>query len=139
MHARAPQETRSHRRRRHRHPFRLQVVEVETGAETIAKVTTEAFDLLILDLYMPDINGFELLRKIRRAHSGLLPAPPTSSTVPVLVVSAESQPASIANAKALGADHYLVKPVDMEAFEGAVMRLLSGRGNAPNSSPGKRS
>jgi CheY-like chemotaxis protein len=109
----------------------LEVLEADSGTETAAKVATEPLDLVILDLYMPDMNGFELLRKIRRPPSGLLPAPPTSNIVPVLVVSAESQAASIDNAKALGADEYLVKPVDMETFEGAVTRLLSGRRGHP--------
>jgi CheY-like chemotaxis protein len=76
---------------------------------------------------MPGMNGFELLRQIRRSNGGLLPIPQTHADVPILVVSGESNPASIANAVALGADDYLLKPLDLDIFERVVERLMSRR------------
>ncbi len=102
----------------------LRVVIAEDGAEVPDLVADQQFDLLVIDLYMPGMNGFELLRRIRRTDPGFLPAPRTSSAVRVMVVSGESHSASIANAKALGADAYLVKPIDVDELCRTVDRLL---------------
>lgn len=99
----------------------------EDGADVPELVATHYFDLLVVDLYMPGMNGFEILRRIRRPDPGFLPAPRTPPSVPVLVVSGEGHPASIANALALGADEYLVKPVDLDLFERVVTQLLNCR------------
>ena len=102
----------------------LQVVVAEDGAEVPDIIAAELFDLLVVDLYMPGMNGFELLRQLRRPATGFLPAPRTSPAVQVLVVSGESHSASIANAKALGANAYLVKPVDLDVLDRTVRELL---------------
>jgi CheY-like chemotaxis protein len=94
------------------------------GAEVAELAAANHFDLLIVDLYMPGMNGFEVLRRLRQPHPGFLPAPLTPPTVPVLVISGEANPASIANAKARGANAYLVKPVDIDTFEATVRQLL---------------
>jgi len=99
------------------------------GAEVPELLAQHAVDLLIVDLYMPGLNGFGVLRRIRQPDPGFLPAPRTPPSVPVLVVSGESSPASIANAMARGADDYIVKPVDIDQLEATVRRLL--RGGAP--------
>ena len=100
------------------------------GADVPDLVWQHRFDLLVVDLYMPGMNGFELLRQIRKLDPRLLPAPRTSAAVRVLVVSGEGNPASIANAKALGADAYLVKPVDVDEFGDTVRQLLQADGTA---------
>ena len=102
----------------------LQVVVAEDGAEVPELIAEQPFDLLVVDLYMPGMNGFELLRQLRRPATGFLPAPRTSSAVHVLVVSGESHSASIANAKALGANAYLVKPVDVDLLDRTVRDLI---------------
>jgi len=99
------------------------VVAADDGADVPELMSGQRFDLLVLDLYMPGMNGFELLRRIRKSDPGLLPKTRTSAAVRVLVVSGESHPASIANAKALGADEYLVKPIDVDVFDQVVRRL----------------
>lgn len=105
------------------------VVSASDGAEVPDLLAQYAFDLLVIDLYMPGMNGFELLRRVRRTTS-FLPTPRTSATVRVLVVSGENNPASMDNAKALGADAYLVKPVDVDELECAVLKLLPRKANA---------
>lgn len=101
------------------------VITAEDGADVPDLVVKHRFDLLVIDLYMPGMNGFEVLRQIRRPPTGFLPAARTHPAVGVLVVSAESHPASMANARALGADAYLVKPVDVDVFEQTVTKLLA--------------
>jgi DNA-binding response OmpR family regulator len=103
------------------------VTAADDGAVGQELVVQESFDLLVLDLYMPGMNGFELLRHLRRSDVRLLPTPHTPPGVPILVVSGEGQAASIANAKRLGANAYLVKPVDIDVFCAAVRNLLKGK------------
>ncbi len=109
------------------------VVAADDGAEVPGLLASQRFDLLVLDLYMPGMNGFEVLRQIRR-RPARVPPPATTGAVRVLVVSGESYAASVANAKALGADGYLTKPIDVEAFQISVRTLLQ----LPPASPGKR-
>jgi CheY-like chemotaxis protein len=102
----------------------LRVVLAEDGAEVPELLVGQRFDLLVVDLYMPGMNGFELLRQIRRPDPGFLPTPRTTSTVRVMILSGESSSASIAHAKALGADAYLVKPFDIDELQQTVRTLL---------------
>lgn len=83
---------------------------------------SERVDMLLLDLSLPDGEGTDLLRKLRRAPAGELPDPKT----PVLVISSRSQLASRLTALDLGADGYVIKPVHLEEVA-AVMRALLRR------------
>ena len=102
-----------------------EVLQADDGALVPDLLAAHAVDLLVVDLYMPGLNGFGVLRRIRQPDPGFLPAPRTPPTVPVVVVSGEANPASIANAKARGADAYLVKPVDIDVFEATVRQLMA--------------
>jgi DNA-binding response OmpR family regulator len=64
--------------------------------------------LVLLDLHLPDLPGDEVLRQLRTD-------PP--ATVPVVAVcSADASPAQIDALTRMGADHYIVKPLDIQAF-----------------------
>ena len=80
------------------------------------------FDILLLDLNLPDGEGTDLLQKVRRSPAGELPDP----KLPVLVISARSQLRSRLTALDLGADGYVIKPVHLEEVA-AVMRALLRR------------
>ncbi|HEY0038605.1 MAG TPA: ATP-binding protein, partial [Longimicrobium sp.] len=79
-------------------------------------------DLVLLDLHLPDIQGDEVLRRLR--------ADPRTASIPVVVVSADATRASNDRLRALGADAYLSKPIDVEEFLETVERFLSERGDA---------
>jgi two-component system OmpR family response regulator/two-component system response regulator QseB len=81
-----------------------------------------SFDLLLLDLSLPDGDGTDLLQKVRRCGAGELPDP----KMPVLVISSRSQLRSRLSALDLGADGYVIKPVHLEEVA-AVMRALLRR------------
>lgn len=70
-----------------------------TGADAASLILTREFDLAILDVMLPDIDGFELLRTIRADH-----------TYPVIMLIARSAPADKIEGLSLGADDYVVKP-----------------------------
>ncbi|MGM1065009.1 response regulator transcription factor [Saccharothrix sp. Mg75] len=71
---------------------------VSRGADAL--LSHRGFDLVLLDLGLPDIDGLDVLRKVRRV-----------SPVPVLVLTARGDERSVVRGLRLGADDYLVKPV----------------------------
>lgn len=79
-------------------------------------------DILLLDLQLPDGEGTDLLRKLRRSMAPELP----DAKTPVLVISSRSQLATRLAALDLGADGYVIKPVHVEEVA-AVMRALLRR------------
>jgi len=103
----------------------IDVVLADDGQDVPELLQQQRFDLLVIDLYMPGMNGFEVLRHLRRPEAGILPSRRTRDSARVLVVSGESHTPSIANARALGADEYLVKPIDVDVFEETARRLLA--------------
>lgn len=90
------------RRRFERHGFRA--TEAGGGVEALALVEREAFDLVLLDMMMPDLSGLDVLARIRAKHApGLLP---------VIMVTAKSQSEDVVDALTRGANDYITKPVD---------------------------
>lgn len=89
------------------------------GAAALEILGFTEFDLVILDVMLPGLDGFSVLRKLRQARSG----------VPVLVLTARSEVDDRVSALDLGADDYLVKPFDfreLEARARVLMRRRSG-------------
>ena len=76
----------------------------ENGRETLEKVRAESFDLLLLDIQMPELNGYEVLDQLK--------ADPRLRNLPVIVLSASSETDRIAHCIELGAEDYLPKPFD---------------------------
>ncbi|MBN1430291.1 MAG: response regulator [Anaerolineae bacterium] len=74
-------------------------------------------NLLLLDLNLPDLSGLEVCRRVKDD--------PELKTIPVIVVSAESNPFSIRRATELGAAQYLIKPVGLDDLETAILQTLS--------------
>ena len=74
------------------------------GIEAMEKVLSEPFDLVIVDVNMPRMDGFAYLRSLRAS-------PADVATLPALVISTESQPQDTVDARIAGANFYLVKPV----------------------------
>jgi two-component system, OmpR family, response regulator len=77
----------------------------------------EGFGLLILDLGLPKLDGFEVLRRLRKHNA----------TLPVLILSGREQPEDKVTGLDLGADDYLVKPFSLSELQ-ARMRALLRRG-----------
>jgi len=77
------------------------VIEADDGSHGLHALALEKVDLLILDLTLPDLDGIEVLRRLREW-----------SSVPVLILSARPDPAEKVGALDQGADDYLTKPFD---------------------------
>ncbi len=100
----------------------FQVSSAANGLEAIAVFSTEAPDLIILDIMMPEMDGLETCRRIRQ-----------TSTVPILVLTALGDEASKVKALDLGADDYLTKPFGVKellARVRAILRRASWESNA---------
>ena len=74
------------------------------GIEAMEKVLSESFDLVIVDVNMPRMDGFTFLRSLRSSVADV-------ATLPALMISTESGEQDIAEARGAGANFYLVKPV----------------------------
>jgi DNA-binding response OmpR family regulator len=72
------------------------------GREALAALTAEQFDAVILDIMMPDVDGYEVLRAIRSTA--------VTASLPVIFLTAKSSPADVEKGLALGANHYITKP-----------------------------
>ena len=82
----------------------FEVVEAENGLTAIELIERESFDLVLLDVMMPGIDGIETLRRIRAER--------TASALPVIMVTAKAESENIVDALSLGANDYVTKPVD---------------------------
>jgi two-component system OmpR family response regulator len=95
---------------------------LDTAERAMLAVEHETFDLVILDVGLPGMDGFELLRRLRRAEH----------YVPVIVVTARDAVSDRVRGLDLGADDYLVKPFAFEELA-ARIRALIRRGHKPTS------
>ncbi len=95
------------------------VVEAESGLAAIELVEREPFDLVLLDVMMPGIDGIETLKRIRSRKS--------ASALPVIMVTAKSESANIVEALELGANDYVTKPVDFAVALARVNTQISRR------------
>jgi len=98
-----------------------QVVEAENGIEALEKALGADWDLFLVDVNMPKMDGYRLVREMRAGEE--------LRAVPVVMVSTESEAGDREQAFAAGANHYLVKPVRPERLQ-AVVRALAGEGRA---------
>jgi two-component system cell cycle response regulator DivK len=91
----------------------LGVAEAGNGAEALASVARERPSLVLLDLMMPVIDGFEVSRRLK--------ADPATRAIPVLALSAGS---NRARALECGCDDFVAKPFDLDGVEAALRRWL---------------
>lgn len=91
-----------------------EVTPVDDGCEVEEELRANRFDLVILDLYMPGMNGFEVLRRLRSQSESALHHWRTPSTVSVAVLSGAANRDALEFAKKIGADACLAKPFDLE-------------------------
>ena len=93
------------------------VDQVDSGSQADAALSAQAFDLLILDLGLPRLHGFEVLRKLRGR----------GSSMPVLILTAADCVEQRVKGLDLGADDYMAKPFALQELEARV-RALTRRG-----------
>jgi len=98
----------------------LEIYTANSGEEGMQLVRSIVPDIIILDLMMPGLDGWQICREIR-----------TFSTVPIIILSALDNPGMVASALDAGADDYLIKPVPSGVLI-AHLNNLTRRANAEN-------
>ena len=92
------------------------VAVAEGGRAAMELMKSQRFDLLLLDIMMPEISGLECLRALRRRFS--------SSELPIIMVTARNDTESIVNALNMGANDYVTKPIDFPVVLARVQAQL---------------
>ena len=87
------------------------------GKEAIEKVKEGIFDLVLLDIMMPDVDGVEVLKVIRQQYS--------ASALPVIMVSALDDREKVIELLELGANDYVTKPIDAKVLQARIKTQLS--------------
>jgi two-component system catabolic regulation response regulator CreB len=111
----------------------FEVSDAATGGDALAKLASESFDCLILDVGLPDMSGFDVCRTLRQ-----------SSSVPILFLTARDGEIDRIVGLELGADDYVAKPFsprELAARVRAILRRTNGNtlnhsNTAPNPPPG---
>jgi two-component system chemotaxis response regulator CheY len=93
------------------------VDEAINGFEGLEKTMNHSFDLIIVDVNMPKMDGYTFLNQLRRA--------PEVQYVPVIMISTEAREADQVKAYAVGANFYLVKPVNPDELT-ICAKLMTG-------------
>lgn len=91
-------------------------LEAANGKEGLEVATRERPDLVILDAQMPLLDGFEMLRAMRRQRA--------TANVPVIMLTTRSRHGDLLTGFKSGAQEYLAKPVALEELQAAVKKLL---------------
>jgi two-component system, chemotaxis family, chemotaxis protein CheY len=93
-----------------------QVVEAVDGVDALSKLQDNPADMVLTDLHMPNMNGIELIKKVR--------SDPAYKFIPIVFLTTESQGDKKQEGKAAGATGWIVKPFKPEQLVGVVKKVL---------------
>lgn len=96
----------------------IEVVEAEDGEEALRLVQSQRLDLVLLDVQMPDLSGFDVCQQIK--------SDPGMARLPVIMLTAQSHAAARERGIQAGADEYLTKPFSPLQLLTLVESLLNG-------------
>jgi CheY-like chemotaxis protein len=94
----------------------FEVLEAPDGKEGLRRAAESLPDLILCDLNMPEMSGYEVLAALRRDE--------TLAGTPLIFLTAQSEPAEVRQGMNLGADDYLIKPADILDLLGAIKARL---------------
>ncbi|GHG02684.1 MULTISPECIES: response regulator transcription factor [Amycolatopsis] len=96
----------------------FRVTSAATAREAVAAATAEPPDLVLLDVMLPDMDGFEVVRRLRERHPG------SGAPVPVLFLTARDRQSDKVTGLSLGADDYVTKPFDLAELIARIRAIL---------------
>ena len=100
----------------------FRVTSAATAGEAVAAAEADPPDLVLLDVMLPDMDGFEVVRRLREGEQG---------RVPVLFLTARDRQADKVAGLSLGADDYVTKPFDLEELIARIRAILRRTGGSP--------
>lgn len=104
------------------------VASAADGAMGLAHALTQSVDLMVLDIMLPRMNGYEVCRQVRAS----------SNDVPILMLTAKGQEADIVRGLELGADDYVTKPFGVRELMARAKRLLGRDATTQQDDPSPR-
>jgi two-component system cell cycle response regulator DivK len=96
----------------------FEVLLAENGEEALALAEREPLDLILMDMSLPVLDGWEATRRLKRA--------PATARIPVLALTAHAMSTDRDRALEAGCDDYDTKPIDMPRLLDKIQRLLTG-------------
>ncbi|HWB96728.1 MAG TPA: ATP-binding protein, partial [Bryobacteraceae bacterium] len=96
-----------------------------TGREALVKCRDMRFDLVLMDVHMPEMDGLEATRRIRALEASV------DRHTPVVGVTASAEPADLERCLLAGMDAWLTKPITLNSIEGVLARVMNGEPLAP--------
>lgn len=96
--------------------FNFQIKTASNGKNALLSVAQEKPDLILLDLMMPEIDGFEVIRRLR--------GNPDTTGIRIVILSALNSGEDVVKAFDLGADDFITKPIIMEKLLDCVMKQI---------------
>jgi two-component system alkaline phosphatase synthesis response regulator PhoP len=97
-----------------------EVISASDGAEAVELARTNSFDLIMLDVRMPRLTGYEACRQMRQME--------TTKEVPIIFLSAKGQEAEVDEGLEAGADRYILKPFAPIELANEIKQILAERG-----------
>jgi len=94
----------------------IQLLTSVQGSPGIAMAQERGPELILLDVHLPDINGFDVLERLR--------SDPATSRIPIVVLSADATPGQVRRFRDAGANDYLTKPLDLKLLLGLIDNYL---------------
>ncbi len=95
----------------------IETIQATNGEDAIAMILSEPPDLVVLDVIMPGMNGFEVIRELRANQK--------TKNLPVIFCSQKNTQIDLSWGLDMGADAYLSKPIDPQQFINTIQRFLS--------------
>jgi DNA-binding response OmpR family regulator len=100
-----------------------EVATADNGASALRLANERRPDLCVLDVMMPEVDGYDVARVLKRDQE--------LRTIPVILLTARTEPENVARGREAGADEYLSKPFMPDEFQHAVRSVLSARPEPP--------
>ena len=97
----------------------FEIIKAFDGKEGLEKVYVEKPDAIVLDVVMPEINGFDVCRKLKEDEN--------FKDIPVIMLTGKSEPDDVQTAKKIGADAYFIKPFELDMLLYEVYALLRNK------------
>jgi CheY-like chemotaxis protein len=97
----------------------FQVIQIKNGLEFLEQVSVANPDIVLMDIQMPDINGLELIRRIRSVSE------PRIASIPIIALTALVMEGDYERCHAAGANEYLSKPFDLIELLSLIYKTLN--------------
>lgn len=95
---------------------KFKVILASDGIEGLKKTQEEKPDLILLDILMPNLDGFGMLRKLKEDDK--------TKSIPVIILTAQDKPQNISRALEIGANDYMAKPFESKIMLEKIRKLL---------------